>query len=96
MHPALSSNDKGLQCLVVEAVNLNVVDLFRNVPRYVAPSVPAELCGKAIHRLLLCSRILRRVVRCCVADAEDGSVFWVHIVRRNVPNHSIHHTNHTR
>ena len=95
VHPALSTNDKGLQRPVVEAANLNIVDMFRNVLRYVAPSVPAELCGDAIRRLLLCNRILG-VVRCCVADAEDGSVLWVHIVRRNVPDHSIHFTNHTR
>ena len=78
----------------VEAVNLNVVDLFRNVLRYVAPSVPAELCGEAIRRLLLGNGILRRIVRSCVADAEDGSTLWVHIVRRNVPNQfcSLHET----
>ena len=62
VHPALSGNDKGLQCLVVEAVNLNIVDLFRSGIRYVAPSVTAELRGEATRRLLLCNRILRRIV----------------------------------
>ena len=61
MHPALSRNDKGPQCLVVEGVNLNIVNLFRNVPRYVTPSVPAELRGETIRRLLLCNRIFRRI-----------------------------------
>ena len=28
VHPALSGYDKGLQCLVVETVNLNIVNLF--------------------------------------------------------------------
>ena len=66
------------------------------VLRCVTPSVPAELRGETILLLLLCKRILRRIVQCCVADAEDGSVLWVHIVRRNVPYHSVHYANHTR
>ena len=45
VHPALSGYDKGLR-LVVEAVNLDVVDLFRNAFRYVAPSVPAYFAVK--------------------------------------------------
>ena len=91
VHPALSGYDKGLQCLVVEAENLNVVDLLR-----VAPSVPAKLRGETIRRRLLCNRILRRIAQCCAVDSEDGSVLRVHIVRRSVSHHPIHNANHTR
>ena len=42
-------------------MNLNIVDLFRNVLRYVAPSVPVELRGETIRRLLLGNGMLRRI-----------------------------------
>ena len=77
-------------------MNLYIVDLLRNVLRYVAPSVPVELRGENVRWLLLRNRILRRIAECCVADAEDGSVLRVHIVRRNVSYHPIQYANHTR
>ena len=94
VEPVPPRDNQGLQCLSVEVVDHDPVDLLRNVDRHSAPSVTTQLRDEKFRWLLPRNGVLHRIAPHHGRVVEECSVLGKDVVSSDVSYHPVHDSYH--